>query len=233
VEYEIGIAAIARALASPARVEMVLVLLDGRAHPASILAREAGVALSTASAHLSILVETRLVSVEQTGRQRRYRLRGPLVVEAVEAMAALAPPPSGPLTGHSEAALLRSGRTCYDHLAGEIGMAITDALIAADAVVLSDRAFSLTPTGSKLMQQLGVDLQTARSARRGFGVACLDWTERRRHLGGSLGATLCTRFFEAGWVRRIGKGRAVELTKPGAKALSDLLGGRTDGGLPN
>jgi len=219
------VAAVARVLASPARTAMLELLLDGRAHPAGDLAREAGVALSTASAHLAELVEAGLVDAEPSGRQRRYRLTKPEVARAIEALAVVAPRRRvSSLRTASAAERLREGRTCYDHLAGRLGVALTDALIARRALRGRDGAFDVTRSGERLLGSMGVDVGAAREHRRPLTLACADWTERRSHLAGALGAELCDRLFELGWIARRGSGRAVALTDSGSTRLRELLG---------
>lgn len=188
------------------------------------LAREAGVALSTASGHLADLVEAGFVRVQRIGRQRRYRLSGPEVAQAIEALAAVAPRrPVTSLRAATAGERLRAGRTCYDHLAGRLGVAVSDALLERRALRLRPEGVSLTHAGQQLLDGLGVDVAGARRRKRGFALACQDLTERRFHLAGALGAALCERLFELGWVRRSGSGRAVTLTRAGAAGLRSSL----------
>lgn len=225
MDVEADVAAAARVLASPARTAMLELLLDGRAHPAGDLARESGVAPSTASAHLAQLVDADLVDAEPSGRQRRYRLTRPEVARAIEALAVVAPRrrPSS-LRAASAAERLRHGRTCYDHLAGRLGVGVTDALVARRAIRGRDGGFELTRSGERLLGSIGVDVDAAHDQRRAFALACQDWTERRSHLAGALGADLCERLFVMGWIARIGSGRAVALTSEGSIELRRLIG---------
>jgi DNA-binding transcriptional ArsR family regulator len=223
MDYSADVAAVAAALASATRVKMVDLLLDGKAHAAGDLARVAGVTPPTASSHLAVLVDAGLVTMTLQGRQRRFRLQGPQAAEVVEVLSAVAPrrhrAPHRP-AGES----LRAGRTCYDHLAGRLGMAITDSLVAMSALHVEGNGFALTATGAELLDRIGVDVAGARTRRRRFAVACLDWTEHRHHLGGSLGAAICARLFDAGWVRRVGADRAAALTEEGSRWLTNALG---------
>jgi DNA-binding transcriptional ArsR family regulator len=223
MDTEADVVAVTRVLANRARLAMLELLMDGRAHPAGDLAREAGVALSTASGHLAELARAGLVQAEPAGRQRRYRLSRPEVARAIEALAVIAPRRrvSGLRTA-SAAVRLREGRTCYDHLAGRLGVGITDALLARRALRASDGGFEVTGHGERLLGRIGVD-SAARERRRAFAPACLDWTERRSHLAGALGAELCDRMFELGWVERRGSGRAAALTQAGSAGLRELL----------
>jgi len=225
MESEADIAAVANALANRARTTMLDLMLDGRSHPAGDLARQAGVAVSTASGHLAGLVDVGLVRMQRSGRQRRYRLAGPQVARALEALATVAPRrPAASFKATSEAERLRAGRTCYDHLAGRLGVAITAGLLSRRALRRNGETFRLTRAGIELLGGLGVDVASARSRKRGFALACLDWTERRSHLGGALGAAVSERLFALDWVRRDGPGRSVAMTEEGARSLRSGLG---------
>jgi hypothetical protein len=127
------------------------------------------------------------------------------------------------LRAASAAERLRQGRTCYDHLAGRLGVGITDALLARRALRRSDGGFEVSGSGERLLGRIGVDVDAARERRRAFALACLDWTERRSHLAGALGAELCDRLFELGWVERSGSDRGVGLTEAGSAALREVL----------
>jgi DNA-binding transcriptional ArsR family regulator len=220
-----NIEAVTRVLANRARLAMIELLMDGRAHSAGELAREAGVAFSTASGHLAALAQAGLVQGEAAGRLRLYRLHRPEVAEAIEALAVIAP--SGRVSSLRVASAigrLREGRTCYDHLAGRLGVGITDALLAQRALRRVNGAFDATRTGEHLLARIGVDCNAARRRRRAFAPECLDWTERRSHVAGALGASLCERLFELVWVKRRASGRDVAVTEAGDSELRDLLG---------
>jgi DNA-binding transcriptional ArsR family regulator len=220
VQAGADLAAVARLIANRPRAAMLDRLLDGDAHPAGDLAKEAGVAPSTASAHLAELTDGGLVRVERVGRQRRYRLVGPEVAQVLEALASVAPAlPSSSLKQVTVADQLREGRTCYDHLAGRLGVAVTEALVRRRALTLNDGVFSLTERGSRLLGELGVDVASARRRRRAFAPGCLDWTERRLHLAGALGAATTERFFDLGWIGRRPGGRSVSVTPLGGAEL--------------
>jgi hypothetical protein len=164
------------------------------------------------------------VEAEPAGRQRRYRLSRPEVARAIEALALIAPRRRvSSLRAASAAERLREGRTCYDHLAGRLGVGITDALLARRALRFRDGEFEVTGSGERLLGQIGLDVGAARERRRAFALACQDWTERRSHLAGALGAELCDRLFELGWVERRGSGRAAALTETGSAGLKELL----------
>jgi DNA-binding transcriptional ArsR family regulator len=225
MEFEVDVAAVAAVLANRARMSMLELLLDGAAHPAGELARQAGVAVSTASGHLSALAQAGLVDVQRNGRQRQYRLSGSEVASALEALAAVAPRrPVTSLRAASAAARLRAGRTCYDHIAGRLGLIVTDGLVARGALIAEEEAFTLTASGARLIESIGVDVTGARGQKRGFALACLDWSERRFHLAGALGSATCARLFDLRWIRRSGRGRAIALTDQGSEGLRTLLG---------
>jgi DNA-binding transcriptional ArsR family regulator len=225
VDAEADIAAVAALIANPARASMLDSLFDGEAHSAGSLAAHGGISPSTASAHIDALVAGGLVVEERRGRQRLLRLAGPDVAQALEALSLVAPPTKPrPLRGPDRIANLRAGRTCYDHLAGALGVELTEALMARGGLELAGPDFALTATGERQLRALGVDVDGARSARRIFARACLDWSERRPHLAGALGAALADRLFELGWLVRLPAARSVKLTSIGESELSKRLG---------
>ncbi|MGW0671254.1 ArsR/SmtB family transcription factor [Streptomyces sp. NPDC002746] len=219
------LAALAALLADETRAVFCLALLDGRAWTAGELARHASVAPSTASEHLGKLVAGGLLAEERQGRHRYLRLAGEQVAHLVEELAGQeAPGPAArPRTlgaSGADSALAR-GRTCYDHLAGRIGLAITDAMTAR-GLLRQDTGFALTDAGLDWFGALGIGLETR--SRRPLVRGCLDWTERRPHLAGTAGAALCRHVLESGWCVRIGSGRAVRATPDGEQALAARLG---------
>jgi len=243
---EPALASLAALLAEPARAKMLLALVDGRALAASVLADEAGVAAPTASAHLGKLREAGLVEVERSGRHRYHRLASPQVAHALEALAALAPAePIKSLRQHTRAAALRGARSCYDHLAGQLGVAVTAALLDRDALVPTDgithtgrragdplsapvpsHPYRLGEHAGQVMAALGLDtaILTENGARRPLLRFCLDWSEQRHHLGGRLGAAVLTALLDQGWLSRTRRRRALELTDVGVRELRGRLG---------
>jgi DNA-binding transcriptional ArsR family regulator len=225
VDAEADIAAAAALIANPARASMLDSLFDGEAHSAGSLAAHGGISPSTASAHIDALVAGGLVVEERRGRQRLLRLAGPDVAQALEALSLVAPTTKPrPLRGPDRIANLRAGRTCYDHLAGALGVELTEALVARGGLELVGPDFALTATGEQQLRTLGVDVDGARGARRAFARACLDWSERRPHLAGRLGAAICAHGFAAGWLRRSEGTRAVSITPKGQAAIARLFG---------
>jgi DNA-binding transcriptional ArsR family regulator len=220
------LAALASLLADETRAAMCLALLDGRAWTAGELAAHAGVARSTASEHLDRLVGGGLLAEERQGRHRYVRLAGSGVAHLIEDLSAHLEPRPEPVRGLRQAtasAAMKRGRTCYDHLAGELGVAVADAMTAR-GLIDQRGGFALTDSGvAWLTGEAGVAVEALRS-RRPLARGCLDWTERRPHLAGVAGARLCERFMDQGWVVRIGSTRAVKVTPAGRAGLRSLLG---------
>jgi DNA-binding transcriptional ArsR family regulator len=221
------LASLAGLFADRTRAAFCLALLDGRAWTASELAKRAGVAASTTSEHLDRLIGGGVLVERRQGRHRYVQLAGPQVADLIEALAAHVEPvtkPAGTLKAATVASALARGRTCYDHLAGRLGVAITDAMTGR-GFLDQDGGFALTDDGlGWLTAELGADPADLRSTRRPLARACLDWTERRSHLAGVAGAYICAHFRSKEWIRRIGSDRAVRLTPAGESALHDLLG---------
>ena len=220
-----AISPVASLLADPARVSILLALSDGREVAAGELANVAGVTAATASFHLAKLTSAGMISLRRQGRHQLYRLASPELVQALEALAVLAPQ-SAPRT-HRQARIgraVRAGRTCYDHLAGRLGVCLTRALLDRGAVRLAGAEFDVTPAGELILGELGIDLTAARARRRAFAPACLDWSEREPHIAGALGAALLTRLFDFGWIKRMPASRAVEITFAGRRGFHRMFG---------
>jgi DNA-binding transcriptional ArsR family regulator len=196
----VELAQVAAVLAEPSRATMCLALIDGRAWTVGELARAAGIAPSTASEHVARLREAGFVRMVRQGRHNYARISDPTVAELVERLAAHAErrPPRG-LRASLRARRLAYARTCYDHLAGALGVAIRDGMITT-GLLDTTAGITLTDDGARVLDRLGVDVP-ARS-RRPLLRECIDWTERREHLGGALGAALLGRALEAGWMVR-------------------------------
>ena len=241
MDGDANIASVAALFGDKTRARILLALADGRALPASVLAREAGVAGSTASGHLGQLTQAGLLSVESWGRHRYYRLAGADVAAVLESLAHLAPRATvRSLRGSARLRALRQGRTCYDHLAGRLGTALMEALLrqgilvggdgrfhpeAARADCLSapgrDIDYRLTTEGEHRLNAFGVD---PRPEGKALTVRyCVDWSEQRHHLAGGLGASLLKRLEALEWIRRAPRGRAVALTPAGARGLRDVF----------
>jgi len=218
--FSAGFSSAAALIADPARAMMLTALVDGSARPAGELAHAAGVTPQTASAHLGKLLEGGLLAVETEGRHRYYRLAGPHVAQALEQLSTLQPitPRDRLLTRHARD--LRFCRCCYDHLAGQLGVAVTDAMLAKGFIAAApDKQFDVTATGRVWFENVGVDLTTLRPTRRGLARQCLDWTERQHHLAGPLGVAILAAFCAKGWMRRSRTDRSVDVTPDGWLAL--------------
>jgi len=214
------IAEIGSLLSDPARAAMLLALMDGTIRPAGELAWMARIAPSTASAHLKKLTDGALLAVVDQGRHRYYRLANDRVAQMIEnlSVACVGAPPSNPWRG--DPAMLRA-RTCYDHLAGALGVALFGKIRAADGFALSGEAVHLSEAGRTRLEEAGL-LGDADAVGEIPGRTCVDWTERRFHLGGKLGAWLTSRLFEREWLRRRASTRALTATTAGRKGLSAL-----------
>ncbi|TDD82859.1 transcriptional regulator [Actinomadura rubrisoli] len=240
---EPDIARAAALIADASRARILKALGDGRAVPSSLLAAEAGISAATVSGHLRKLVDAGLVIVERQGRHRYHRLAGPDVCMALEALAVIAPPaPIASLRDSSRANALSRSRTCYDHLAGRLGVGVMQAmlrlgfLIGHDGLHRADRAvrdhsasyghdfdYRLTESGRAGLSVLGVDVDRL-PPRRPVVRYCVDWSEQRHHLAGALGAALTERLFELGWIRAGSTPRIVHLTDVGATGLKEHFG---------
>jgi DNA-binding transcriptional ArsR family regulator len=240
---DIDLARVGALIGDPGRARVLRALADGRELPASVLAAEAGVAPSTASVHLAKLVDGGLVVAERHGRHRYFRLSGPEVARALEALARIAPPaPVRSLREGTKAQAVRAARTCYDHLAGRLGVALMSSLISEGVLAGGDghhvaaRAredrpsamghdldYRLTDEGAGKLRELGVDVDGALAGPRAPIRYCVDWSEQDHHLSGALGAALAARVFDLGWVERLPRTRAVLLTDDGRRGLAEQL----------
>jgi len=199
---------------------MLLALTEKDALPATELAHRAGVSNPTASIQLAKLVDAKLLTVERHGRHRYFRLADPSVARALEALAVIAPArPPRSLRDAARMEGLKEARTCYDHLAGELGVALLDGLCRKRILDRRDSRLDVTAAGRKRLEELGVEIP---SSRRPLTRLCLDWSERRYHLAGALGAALAERLFELGWIERRKATRAVAVTARGREGLASL-----------
>jgi DNA-binding transcriptional ArsR family regulator len=220
-----SIAEIAAVIGDPARANILSALMSGRASTAGELAFAAGVTPQTTSGHLARLTEAGLLAVEKQGRHRYYRLTSREVAEAMEslmAVAAATPRRHRPAGPRDEA--MRMARTCYDHLAGRLGVALADALCDGGYVVLADGAGLITAPGERFLAGFGIRSEAARSTKRPLCRSCIDWSERRPHLAGWLGAALLDRVLDLKWIARAPDSRAVRITAAGAAGFSETFG---------
>jgi DNA-binding transcriptional ArsR family regulator len=221
---------VAALVGDTARATMLAALMGGQALTSSELASLARISRPTASGHLNKLVAARLLTVSQKRRNRYYRIASPLVarmLEAIKAVAAIETPARyQPRSAQDDT--LRFARTCYDHLAGRLGVAIADALVAKRFIVLTEDGGEVTPSGARFLTKFGAGLTAKSAGRRIFCRACLDWSERRYHVAGFVGAEIWRRCLELGWLARRQDTRAVQVTAAGKRGLRDTLGVKLD-----
>lgn len=219
-----GVAQVAALIGDPARAAFLCLLLGGQELSASDLAGRSGVAANAASAHFARLAGGGLIAVRISGRNRFYRLANEQVARAVEALAVIARPPRIVGLSQSQSAEhLRTARSCYDHLAGRLGVAVTDALVQRKVVVPHRDDYRLTRSGEQFLDSLGIDVEKAREARRHFARQCLDWSERRPHLAGALGAAVRDAFLARRWIERRPSSRALRITDSGHASMRSIL----------
>ncbi|NUR87339.1 MAG: winged helix-turn-helix transcriptional regulator [Nonomuraea sp.] len=223
IAHDADIAPVAALIADPTRAAMLTALLGGKALAAGELARMAGVSAPTASSHLAKLLDGGLVDVVKQGRHRYYRLSGHEVAEVLEVLAGMSSRPAiRSLRQSRQARMLEEARTCYDHLAGRAGVTLLENLRGHGYL----DGVEPTSDGVRLLARFGVDVPGVRKARRRFAAECLDWTERRAHLGGALGAAITGVLLERGWYRRGAVPRAVFLTEEGGRGLEEMFSGK-------
>jgi DNA-binding transcriptional ArsR family regulator len=220
------IAATAALLGDPARANILAALLDGRALTAKELAYAAHVTPQTASGHLAKLSEGGLLAAEKQGRHRYYRLASPLVGQMLEGVMAVVGPDPARATTWKGGEALRMARTCYDHLAGRLGVALADGLMERGHVALGTDGGEVTEQGTRFLNDFGA---SPAPGRRVFCRPCLDWSERRPHLAGRVGAALASRCFELGWIKRQRDTRAVVITPAGWQGFREAFGVALDG----
>jgi DNA-binding transcriptional ArsR family regulator len=216
---------IAALVGNPARANILMALANGRALTATELAYVAGVSPQTTSEHLARLKEANLISLAKQGRHSYFRLSSPKIARMIESIMVVAA--DGPQRyrprWHGDDQL-RTARTCYDHIAGRLGVALTDSLVAHKHVVLSEDGGMVTRAGEGFLAEFGIVLDEVKEGRRTFCRPCLDWSERRPHLAGAVGAALAERCFELGWIARIRDSRALKIPAKGERGFKDVFG---------
>jgi DNA-binding transcriptional ArsR family regulator len=217
------LAEVAGLLGEPARTRILTALLGGCAFTGKELAYFAGVTAPTASSHLSRLVAGELLVMEKQGRCHYYRLRSAEVARAIEGLmtVAVAAPKDWPPGRRVEPAL-QDARMCYDHLAGRLGVSLCDLMLRRRYIVLADGGGELTDAGARFLTALGIDLTHARGAKRRYCRTCIDWTERRPHISGAVGAAVAEALLKREWIERIPDSRALTITASGRRKLTDL-----------
>ncbi|MBM7583669.1 DNA-binding transcriptional ArsR family regulator [Bacillus pakistanensis] len=217
-----NVAKVASLVSETSRATILTVLLDGRFHTASELSYMAGIKPQTASFHLAKMVEAKVVSVQKQGRHRYYGIQDHEVAHVMESFLSLAPPVEiKSLKQSSEDKAIRYARTCYDHIAGNLGVQLTDYFINNRYILEESNGFSVTEKGEEFFKTFQIDLNIVKKKKRSFSHKCLDWSERRFHLAGALGNALLERLLELNWIQRIPKTRAIKVTPAGKKGFKD------------
>ncbi|SEA67230.1 ArsR/SmtB family transcription factor [Paraburkholderia sartisoli] len=221
-----NISTVAHLIAEPVRAVILITLANGNALSASALAEAAGVTAQTASSHLAKLLDGGLLTVESRGRHRYFQLAGAHISHALESLASIGPvTPAWRNTPNRAARELRFARCCYDHLAGQIGVAVTQSMLGRGFIIeAGDRQYAITACGSAWLQQLGVDAGAQTMESTGHARQCLDWTERQHHIAGPLGARLMNAFLAWDWMRKSPVTRSVTITAKGWEALEKHFG---------
>ncbi|SDD53674.1 ArsR/SmtB family transcription factor [Paraburkholderia lycopersici] len=223
-----GLARVAALLADPGRAAMLWTLMDGSARPAGELTMIAGLSPSAASGHLARLTDGGLLALDVRGRHRYYRIATPEVAAAIEALMNVAhvaaPQRPAPRPARTVPLEMRHARTCYDHMAGEVAVQVFERLVGSGLLVRDGDALEATPEGAARLADWGVDVAALRARRRRFACTCLDWSERRPHLGGALGAALLDSWTESGWIERTSRPRVLRITPKGQREFEALTG---------
>ncbi|MBV9755907.1 MAG: helix-turn-helix transcriptional regulator [Alphaproteobacteria bacterium] len=213
-------------LGDPARANMLAALMDGRALTATELAYAAGVTPQTTSGHLAKLTAANLLALHKQGRNRYYRLASPMIGSMLESVMTVAAVQMPARRGRSSQLdeRMRTARSCYDHIAGRLGVSIADTLIARQYVVLGEDGGEVTDAGAAFLAHFGADATQGHRSRRAFCRPCLDWSERRWHIAGAVGAALLSRCLELGWLARERDTRALAITDNGRHGFADTFG---------
>ncbi|MEX3976976.1 ArsR/SmtB family transcription factor [Paraburkholderia caribensis] len=223
-----GLSRIGALLADPGRAAMLWALMDGTARPAGELTLIAGLSPSAASAHLARLTDGGLLALEVRGRHRYFRIASAEIASTIEALAnvaqATAPQRTVPRPARTVPVDMRYARTCYDHMAGEVAVRVYERLIGGGLLAVHGDALEATSNGTALLAQWGIDVSQQRGRRRRFACTCPDWSERRPHLGGALGAALLDSWSSQGWVERTERPRILRVTPIGHRQFDAFLG---------
>lgn len=210
-------------MGEPARARMLYCLMDNRARTSTELAVVANVTPSTGSAHLNRLMAARLVRVQVQGKHRYYTLEGPRVARVLEGLSVLASGRDATFVPNTPSPL-RTARTCYDHLAGTLGVMLRERLETSGLLVANNGPYDLTPRGIRDLARLGIDVDEARKSRRQFAYGCLDWSERRPHIGGALGAAILKLALRRKWLVQELDSRALQITSQGQREMRKHFG---------
>ncbi|ASZ18579.1 MULTISPECIES: helix-turn-helix transcriptional regulator [Bacillus] len=211
-------------LHSDLRVHILSYLLDGKAYPASELAHVAKIKPKTATYHLSKMQEEGILSIEKHGKHSYYRIFNSEISKILESFLVISPQEKiKPLRQSSQSSEFRYARTCYNHLGGKLGVAITNSLLDKGYLIKNDLYFHITKTGQEFFKELGIDINKITQKQRIFAKACLDCSEREHHLAGSLGNALLEKFLQLNWIQRVPKSRAIKLTPNGTKKFEQMF----------
>ncbi|WP_085520931.1 ArsR/SmtB family transcription factor [Tuberibacillus sp. Marseille-P3662] len=215
-----NVAEVVSLMGESSRAAILTNLMDGRFHTATELAYMAEIKPQTASFHLAKLVDGDFVIVEKHGRFRYYQLANREIANMLESFLSVSKPPKvRSLKQSSQAKALHSARTCYDHLAGSLGVGLTNAMVEEGYLKKEEKDFRVTPSGEQFFTEFGLDMTALRKKRRSFSRACLDWSERHHHLAGALGNGLAKRLFELEWITQVPSSRAIKITNKGQSGL--------------
>lgn len=219
-----NVAMIASLVSEPSRAAILTALLDGRFHTASELAHMAGIKPQTASFHLAKMTEAQVVTVEKQGRHRYYGIQDPEVAQVMESLLSIAPPvPIKSFKQASENEAIRLARTCYDHVAGHLGVQIMDFFMQKGILSEDQDGLHITQQGVIFFADFQINLKNIRQKRRSFSHKCLDWSERRHHLAGALGSALLDRLFELHWIEHLPTSRAIRITDGGKRGFKEIF----------
>jgi len=219
-----NISKVASLVSESSRAAILTTLLDDRFHTASELAYQAGIKQQTASFHLAKLAELKMVTTETQGRHRYYRLANSEIAQILESLLALSPPVEiRSLRQSTEMKALKSARTCYDHLAGKLGVELTKGMLNRGYIKENDQEFIVTENGMLFFSDFQIDIEQLKRKKRKFSLKCIDWSERHYHLGGALGNAILERMLELNWIKRHPKSRAIIVTETGGKELPDFF----------
>ncbi|MDP1512442.1 winged helix-turn-helix domain-containing protein [Paenibacillus sp. CMAA1739] len=219
-----NVAMIASLVSEPSRAAILTALLDGRFHTASELAHMAGIKPQTASFHLAKMTEAQVVTVEKQGRHRYYGIQDPEVAQVMESLLSIAPPvPIKSFKQASENEAIRLARTCYDHIAGHLGVQIMSFFIQKGILSEDQDGLHITQQGEIFFADFQINLKNTRQKRRSFSHKCLDWSERRHHLAGALGKALLDRLFELHWIEHLPTTRAIRITADGKRGFKEVF----------
>ncbi|KKD53176.1 MULTISPECIES: ArsR/SmtB family transcription factor [Paenibacillus] len=219
-----NVAMIASLVSEPSRAAILTALLDGRFHTASELAHMAGIKPQTTSFHLAKMTEAQVITVEKQGRHRYYGIQDPEVAQVMESLLSIAPPvPIKSLKQASENEAIRLARTCYDHVAGHLGVQIMSFFMQKGILSEDQDGLHITQQGEIFFADFQINLKNTRQKRRSFSHKCLDWSERRHHLAGALGSALLDRLFELHWVEHLPTTRAIRITAEGKRGFKEVF----------